>query len=355
VVLPDIEEFRPTGMGVAPLAAAPEFVHTTCPACGGPAERETDVSDNFLDSAWYFLRYPSTEFADRAWDAARTDAMLPVDQYAGGPEHVARHHLYARFVTMALHDLDLVPFAEPFPRLRLHGFLLADGKKMSKTRGNVVNPDAYVDRVGADVLRMYLLFCGDWQQGGDFTDTGLRGIERFVDRARRVLSGPPPSGSGGTVDLQPLHRSVDRVGRDLERLKFNTAIARLMELIRWADEERDGMNEVEWSEVARTAVLLLAPLAPHLAEELWERLSGPFSVHQQRWPQPDRAALREEVAIVVIQVNGRVRDRITLPAEASEEEAVEAALASGNVRKHLNGETPRIGAYVPGRILNLTV
>jgi leucyl-tRNA synthetase len=309
------------------------------------------VSDTFFDSAWYFLRYPSTEFADRPWDADRIELMLPVDQYAGGREHVARHHLYARFVTMALHDLGLVPFAEPFPRLRLHGFLLAEGRKMSKSRGNVVNPDVYVDWVGADVLRMYLLFCGDWEQGGDFTDTGIRGIERFVRRAWRVLTGSVPSAGGGEVDLRAVHRAVDSVTGDLERLKFNTAISRLMELVRWAEEERDGMSAAEWSEVARTTVLLLAPFSPHLAEELWERLENDYSVHQQPWPEADPEALHEELVTIVVQVNGKVRDRIQLPAGAGEERAMKAALSSENVQKHLNWGKPRTGAYVPDRLL----
>jgi leucyl-tRNA synthetase len=355
VVLPHIEEFRPTGTSVAPLAADRAFVETTCPSCGGPAERETDVSDVFFDSAWYFLRYPSTEFADRPWDRERTERMLPVDQYAGGREHVARHHLYARFVTMALHDLELVPFAEPFPRLRLHGFLLADGRKMSKSRGNVVNPDAYIERVGADVLRMYLLFCGDWEQGGDFTDAGLRGIERFVARARRALDRAAPSGRGGSVELGRLSRAIDAVTRDLERLKFNTAISHLMQLVRWAEEEGERMSETEWSEVARTTVLLLAPFAPHLAEDLWSRLGGAYSVHQQDWPQVDQTALRDELVTIVVQVNGKMRDRIQLRAGATEAEAVEAAVSRDRVRRHVGQRTPRTGAFVPDRLLNLNV
>jgi leucyl-tRNA synthetase len=355
VVLPEIEDFRPTGTGVAPLAADRVFVQTTCPSCGGPAERETDVSDTFVDSAWYFLRYPSTEFADRAWHDERTERILPVDQYAGGREHVARHHLYARFVTMALHDLGLVPFSEPFPRLRLHGFLLAEGRKMSKSRGNIVNPDDYVERVGADVLRMYLLFCGDWEQGGDFTDAGLHGIERFVGRVRRALTRPSPAGPGGEVDLRTLHRAVDAVGRDLERLKFNTAISHLMRLVRWADEEAERMSAFEWSNVASATVRLLAPFAPHLGEELWERLGQEYSVHEQPWPQVDLEALLEEVITLVVQVNGKVRARMRLPAGANEDEAVKAALSSENVRRHLNQKDPRIGAYVPNRVLSLVV
>jgi len=355
IVLPEIDDFRPTGTGVAPLAADRAFVETTCPSCGGPAERETDVSDTFVDSAWYFLRYPSTEFADRAWAQERTERILPVDQYAGGREHVARHHLYARFVTMALHDLGLVPFAEPFPRLRLHGFLLADGRKMSKSRGNVVNPDAYVERVGADVLRMYLLFCGDWEQGGDFTDAGLRGIERFVGRIRRTLTRSSPSADGGPADLRSMHRAIAAVGGDVERLKFNTAISHLMQLLRWAEEEADRMNAADWSTVATTTVLLLAPFAPHLAEELWARLGHEYSVHRQAWPEADPSALRDEVVTLVVQVNGKVRDRVELAAGASEAHALEAALSSERVRQHLDGRTPRTAAYVADRLLSLTV
>jgi len=185
VLLPRVADFRPPGTGLSPLASVPEFVHTTCPACGGPGTRETDVSDTFLDSAWYFLRYPSARRDDVAFDPELTARMLPVDMYAGGPEHVARHHLYARFVTRALHDLGLVPFAEPFARIRLHGFLLKDGAKMSKSRGNVVVPDDYLARVGADNLRMYLLFIAPFEDGGDWSDAGLA-----------ASSGSPP-GPGG--------------------------------------------------------------------------------------------------------------------------------------------------------------
>jgi leucyl-tRNA synthetase len=226
---------------------------------------------------------------------------------------------------------------------------------MSKSRGNVVNPDAYVDQVGADVLRMYLLFCGDWEQGGDFTDAGLRGIERFLRRAWRMLTTAVPTAPGGQVDLRPVHRAVESITADLERLKFNTAISRLMELVRWAEEERDRMSAAEWSEVVRTTVLLLAPFAPHLAEELWERLGKDYSVHLQPWPEADLEALQEEVVTIVVQVNGKVRDRIVLPAGAGEVQAVNAALSRDNVQKHLDGGTPRTGAYVPDRLLNLVI
>jgi len=354
VLLPDVAEFRPTGSEESPLAAVPSFVETTCPACSGPARRETDVSDTFLDSAWYFLRYPSSDVDDQAWSPGRTARLLPVDMYAGGREHVMRHHLYARFVTRALHDLGLVPFAEPFPRLRLHGLLRKDGAKMSKSRGNVVDPDAYVRRVGADNLRMYLQFCGPWEEGGDFSDEGMAGIERFSARAWRLLADPWTPGPGG-VDLRSLDRAVATVEGDLERLKFNTALATLMELVRWAQRHRAAMSGPEWDRTARTVVLLLAPFAPYLAEELWSRLGGAYSVHQQAWPAHDPAALAEEEITLVVQVNGRRRDALPAPAGTTRERALQLALASEKVRRHLAGRPLRHAVFVPDRLVNLVV
>ena len=352
VRLPPVADFRPTGSGRSPLASVPEFVNTACPACGGPGRRETDVSDNFFDSAWYFLRYPSAGRDDVAWDPQLTARLLPVDSYTGGPEHVARHHLYARFVTMALHDLGLVPFAEPFPRIRLHGFLRKDGAKMSKSRGNVVVPDEYMARVGADTLRMYLLFVAPFEEGGDWSDAGLAGIERFVARSWRLLTTSEPPGPGG-VDLRPLDRAVAAVGEDIERLKLNTAIATLMELLRWARRHKAAMDAGQWDRVAGTFTLLLAPFAPHLAEELWARLGRPYSVHTQPWPAADPAALAADEVTLVVQVDGRRRDAVPAPAGLDRDQALELALRSGNVGRHLDGRRPRQVVYVPDRLINL--
>jgi leucyl-tRNA synthetase len=352
VRLPPVADFRPTGTGRSPLASVPEFVHTTCPACGGPAQRETDVSDTFLDSAWYFLRYPSAGHDEAAFDPELTRRMLPVDMYFGGPEHVARHHLYARFVTMALHDLGLVPFAEPFPRIRLHGILLKDGAKMSKSRGNVVVPDDYLATVGADTLRMYLLFIAPFEEGGDWSDAGLAGIERFAARAWRLVSEPYTPGGGG-VDLRPLDRAVAAVGRDIERLKFNTALSTLMELLRWARRHKPEMDAGGWDRAAATFTLLLAPFAPHLAEELWALLGRPYSVHQAPWPAHDPAALERREVTLVVQVDGRRRDAVTAPAGLDREQAVALAVRSEKVRRHLDGRPPRDAVYVPDRVVNL--
>jgi leucyl-tRNA synthetase len=352
VLLPHVEDVRPTGTGLSPLAAVPSFVETACPACGGAARRETDVSDTFLDSAWYFLRYPSADVHDRPWDADRTRRVLPVDLYAGGVEHVVRHHLYARFVVNALHDLGQVPFAEPFPRLRLHGLLTTAGAKMSKSRGNVVDPDAYVDRVGADNLRMYLLFCCDWQEGGAFSDAGLRGVTRFTARLWRLLTSSLATGPGG-VDMAELDRGVGRIRDDLERLKFNTAIARLMELARWARDRRAGMSRDEWGRVARTLTLVLAPFAPFMAEEAWRWLGGEGSVHAQPWPAVERVVPAGAMFTLVVQVDGRVRDRLSAPRGISRDGAIELALGSERVRAHLGGQEPADAVYVPGRLVNL--
>ncbi len=352
VLLPRVADFRPTGTGLSPLASVPEFVHTTCPACGGPGRRETDVSDTFLDSAWYFLRYPSARRDDVAFDPELTARMLPVDMYAGGPEHVARHHLYARFVTRALHDLGLVPFAEPFARIRLHGFLLKDGAKMSKSRGNVVVPDDYLARVGADNLRMYLLFIAPFEDGGDWSDAGLAGIERFSARAWRLVAAPHTAGSGG-VDLRPLDRAVAAVGHDIERLKLNTALSTLMELLRWARRHKPEMDAGEWERTAGTFTLLLAPFAPHLAEELWALLGRPYSVHRAAWPAHDPAALQQREITLVVQVDGRRRDALPAPAGLDREQAVAVALRSERVRRHLDGRRPRDAVYVPDRLVNL--
>lgn len=352
VLLPDVPDFRPTGTGVSPLATAESFVRTTCPSCRRPGQRETDVSDTFLDSAWYFLRYPSSDVQSRPWDPERTERMLPVDCYAGGPEHVMRHHLYARFVTRALHDLGLLPFAEPFPHLRLHGMLTKDGAKMSKSRGNVVNPDDYIVDRGADVTRMYLLFIGPWNEGGDFSDAGIAGIERFLHRVWRLVVDAHDPGAGG-VDLRPLDRAIAGIGADLEAMRFNTAIASLMELVRWARRVSPGMSSDEWVRVSRAIVLLLAPLAPHLAEELWSKLGGEYSVHQQPWPSHDPHALVAEQITLVVQVDGKTRDKIQISAGANREQALDGALARENVRRRISDGEPRKVVFIPDRLINL--
>jgi leucyl-tRNA synthetase len=356
VLLPDLEEFRPTGTGVSPLAASREFVRTTCPVCGGPGRRETDVSDTFVDSSWYFLRYPSYDKPDVPWDPERMTRFLPVDFYAGGPEHVQRHHLYARFVTMALHDLGLVPFAEPFPRIRLGGMIVKDGAKMSKSRGNVVGPDDYVRRYGSDVLRCALLFSAPWEAGGDFVDDAIAGIERFFTRVWHIVGSGVPGRGGGkramAPDLRPVDAAVRRATDAIERLRFNVALAACMELTGWIEDQGPRAGADDRARAVRTLVLLLAPLAPHLAEELWSKVGGTGSVHVAPWPEPVGDPSADEVDLVV-QVDGRVRDRLTVPAGLAEDDAVAAATASPKVARAVDGRAIRRAIHVPDRLVNL--
>jgi leucyl-tRNA synthetase len=354
VVLPEVADFRPAGAGLSPLATSEEFVNVTCPACGEPARRETDVFDTFVESSWYFLRYPSRACSQVPWDPQITDRLLPVDMYAGGREHATRHHLYARFVTRALHDLGLLPFPEPFTRLRLHGLLICGGAKMSKSRGNVINPDAYIDRVGADNLRSYLLFCGPWEEGGDFSDRGLQGVVRFSERVYNlIVNSPEPGGPG--ADLRRLDKAVHKVGTDIGRLKFNTAIAEIMSLSNWLRDAREEMTVPQWTQACRTLVLLLAPFEPFLAEELWQHLGGDYSVHSKAWPAYDPAALVDDEIEVPVQVNGKLRGTVTVPAAADQQAVLAAALALAPVNDALAGDAPRRVVFVPGRALNLVV
>ncbi|HET9223645.1 MAG TPA: leucine--tRNA ligase, partial [Roseiflexaceae bacterium] len=353
VLLPDVEDWKPTGSGSSPLAAIPAFVDTTCPACGGAARRETDVSDNFLDSAWYFLRYPSTEFDDRPFDDERTARWLPVDMYIGGREHSVLHLMYTRFVTMALHDLGYLPFDEPFKRFRAHGTITKDGAKISKSRGNVVNPDEYIARWGSDTVRTYLMFMGPYTLGGDFSDRGISGVRRFLSRVwNLVVKHADRLNAGAAPDAyrRRLHQAIHTVSQDVRELGYNTAIAALMEYTT-AIQQRDEL----YAEEVEGLLLLLAPFAPHIAEELWERIGRPYSIHQQAWPTADAALLVRETETIAIQINGRTRATVELPAGTSQAEAVEAARQVETVQRYLNGAAMRRVVYVPGRIINLVV
>jgi leucyl-tRNA synthetase len=343
VVLPEVADFRPTGSGVSPLAAVASWVEGRCPACGEPARRETDVSDTFVDSAWYFLRYPSTDFTDRAWDARRTEAVLPVDFYAGGPEHVQRHHLYARFVTMALSDLGLVGFEEPFPRVRLGGFIVFRGAKMSKSKGNVVTPDEFLARHGSDVLRCALLFSAPWEDGGDLQLEAIAGIERFFARMWRQFEAPGALCDPSVPDDVELHQLVRDVADAIGRLRFNVGIARLMTYL----------PSAVGSHARSVFMRLLAPFAPHLAEELWARNGYPFSVHTASWPRYDASLLSARDVEWVVQVNGKVRERVRLPADATKDAVVRSALESAPVSLALGGRNPDRVVFVPGKLVNL--
>ncbi|MBI2587648.1 leucine--tRNA ligase, partial [Candidatus Amesbacteria bacterium] len=341
VKLPYIGDYKPEGTGRGPLAKHPEFYETRCPECGGPARRETDVSDTFLDSAWYFLRYPSASLGQVPWDPEITRKWLPVSLYFGGAEHAVLHLMYARFVTMVLFDLKLVDFEEPFPRFFAHGLMIKDGAKMSKSRGNVVNPDQYVEKFGADAFRLYLMFIGPMDGSPDFRDTGMEGMARFMNRLWHLESG---SGDAG----RELNVLVNGVTEDIQKFRYNTAIAKIMTFVNLV--EKSGMTKAQ----AEIFWRLIAPFAPHLAEELWERLEGKFSVHQQAWPEYDRKLISEEKATVVVQINGKVREKLVIDKEMDSKNVEQLALASDKVKKYIEGRKYRV-VFVPGKILNLVI
>ena len=350
VELPFIEDFRPDDTGVSPLARHKEWYFVKCPECGGEGRRETDVSDTFLDSSWYYLRYPSTEFADRPFDPARTKKWLPVTTYIGGNEHAVLHLLYSRFVSMVLKDLGHIHFEEPFPKLRAHGLIVKDGAKMSKSRGNVVVPDAYIQQWGADTFRMYLMFLGAFQEGGDFRETGIVGIRRFLDKVWQLAHEATLDGQLAPAVQRKLHQTIKKVGADTESLDYNTAIAAMMEYVNQLREEGGGTREG-----LAPLIIMLAPYAPHFAEELWDLLGHDTSVFETRWPTHDeRLATAGDVEIAV-QVNGRLRSRLTVPRGMAQAEVVARVLADAAVKKFVDGQPVKKVIYVQDRLVNLVV
>ena len=351
VLLPHIADYKPDASGVSPLARHEEWYLTTCPACGGQARRETDVSDTFLDSAWYFLRYPSVGDDTQAFDPALTEKWLPVDSYIGGNEHAVLHLLYARFVTMALHDFGLVGFEEPFKRFRAHGLIVKDGAKMSKSKGNVVVPDEYIAKWGADTFRTYLMFLGPYQEGGDFREAGISGPYNFLNRLWDAVLTAEDRPLDAEVERK-LHATIAKVTDDLEVLSFNTAIAAMMEYL---NAVRAGGRTPERAAV-EPLVRLVAPFAPHAAEELWERLGNADSIFRSaRWPEHDPAKAVADTVELVVQVNGKLRARMPMPRGTAEAAARDAALADENVRKFVDGQQVRKTIFVPDRLLNLVV
>ncbi len=351
VELPFIEDFRPDDTGVSPLARHQEWYFVKCPECGGAGRRETDVSDTFLDSSWYYLRYPSTEFADRPFDPERTKKWLPVATYIGGNEHAVLHLLYSRFVSMVLKDLGHIHFEEPFPKLRAHGLIVKDGAKMSKSRGNVVIPDLYIQQWGADTFRMYLMFLGAFQEGGDFRETGIVGIRRFLDKVWQLAHDLPEAKLTPAVERK-LHQTIKKVGADTESLDYNTAIAAMMEYVNALREQgAAGREQLE------PLVIMLAPYAPHFAEELWELFGHETSIFAARWPSHDeRLATAGDVEIAV-QVNGRLRSRLTVPRGTTQEQVVARVLADEAVKKFVDGGGAPLKKviYVQDRLVNLVV
>jgi leucyl-tRNA synthetase len=389
VRLPDVEDYAPRGR--SPLAAAEEWVATECPSCGGPARRETDTMDTFVDSSWYFLRYCDARNDRAAWDEDVLARWMPVDQYIGGVEHAILHLMYARFFCKALADLGHLDFQEPFKALFTQGMVTKDGAKMSKSKGNVVSPGSIVERYGADTARCYILFIGPPDQDADWSDDGVEGVHRFLGRLWRLAdetaekigqagphaalprtvhapSGQPAHAPAGTEDdssdgspagpdlhlERKVHWAIEKVSDDMGRFAFNTAIAAVMELLNECSRLRDSVEPAALRFALATAASLLFPFAPHVCSDIYERLTGE-RVWEQPWPQADPAMLERDVYELVCQVNGKLRDRVQASSTAGPEELKALCLGAPNVQAHLDGREIVKEIVVPGKLVNLVV
>lgn len=367
VELPPMESYEPSGDGRSPLARVPEWVNTTCPKCGGPATRETDTMDGFACSSWYFLRYADPHNAKAAFDPEKIKYWLPVDTYVGGAEHAVMHLLYARFWTKVMHDAGMIDFDEPFTALRNHGMIWApDGRKMSKSFGNTISPDDLIaDGYGADAIRVMELFIAPWNQGANWSTEGLGGCYRFLTRAWTVsqeyLHGKEAAGDRELETRLTIatHKTIKKVTEDLNTLGFNTAIAGLMEyvneLYKIKVELPPHKGNVAWTEAISALAQLLAPFAPHIAEELWSDLGRTDSVHVDHWPTWDEKFLVADVITVVVQINGKMRAKLDVAADVSEEEVTKLALEHERVIEHIGVKKPAKVIYVPGRLINIVV
>jgi len=372
VVLPRDVEI--TGKGGSPLAEVAHFVNARCPRCDGPARRETDTMDTFVESSWYFLRYCSPHYTQGMFDPAAVEYWMPVDQYIGGIEHAVLHLLYARFYTKVLRDLGLTKVDEPFTALLSQGMVIKDGAKMSKSRGNVVDPDDLIRKYGADTARLFSLFAAPPEKDLEWNDHGVEGASRFLNRVWRFVTGhleelraAPAARATPATDLgrrfrRTVHETIVRVTNDIEReFHFNTAVSAIMELVNalhdFAQASRDAVPAAERAALLREAVetllLLLGPFCPHIAEELWERLGHTRSVFQQRWPEPDPDALRREEVTVVVQVDGKVRSRLTVDVDATDAEVEQRALADERVRAWIGPRGVARVVVVPRRLVNI--
>ncbi|HEY9088272.1 MAG TPA: leucine--tRNA ligase [Anaerolineaceae bacterium] len=361
VLLPDDVEWLPTGE--SPLKLHPTWRHATCPQCGGPAERETDTMDTFMCSSWYHLRYLSPKYDQGPFDPKEYDYWMPVDTYTGGIEHANMHLIYTRFFHKACRDIGITEGPEPMMQLRNQGMVLGeDSEKMSKSRGNVVAPDNLVRQYGADTVRAYLMFFARWDMGAPWNNSGIDGTARWLRRVWTIVlekGERPGTASEETIRVlrRKLHQSLKSITRDFETFEFNTIISTLMELQNEMLKARaaGAWGTPAWNEAVNAYLRMLAPVAPHIAEELWARIGQPYSVHNQPWPEVDEAAAKVDEITLVLQVNGKVRDRLVVPADISADGAKSAALASDAVQKFLEGKQPRQVIYVPGKLVNVVV
>lgn len=368
VLLPEITDFRPTETGESPLARSAEFVNVKCPKCGGQAKRSTETMDTFVDSSWYFLRYVNPQFDKGPWDNDRVKQWLPVDFYVGGAEHAVMHLMYARFVNMCLHDLGLIDFDEPFVKLRHQGIITSKGAKISKSKGNVINPDSFIDTFGSDTFRVYLMFMGSYTDGGDWDDSGINGAARFLGRVYRLidrhLSDIKPYINKTYTDIKAddkelmyyINHTIQKVGRDIDSLDYNTAVAALMELLNQLSARSESGKITDLFAFSLLKYIqLLAPLAPHLAEELWSRTGHDKSVFNSGWPEFDEKALVQETVTVAVQISGKLRGTIEVAIDISKEELIKLAKSDEKVARHLEGKQIVKEIVVPGKLVNIVV
>jgi leucyl-tRNA synthetase len=364
VTLPEDAEFKPTGE--SPLKYNEKFVNTVCPTCGGPAKRETDTLDTFMCSSWYFFRYTSPGYTPAPFDKEKVKYWMPVNLYTGGAEHAVMHLFYARFFTKAIRDIGLIDFGEPFLRLFNQGTIISQHMKMSKSRGNVVNPDLYVGNMGADTVRAYLMFIAPWERGGDWNDSGISGIFRWLNRVwNLVMEDYQPNSAVAQEDRQKAeqdllrlaHQTIKSTSEDIEKIRFNTMISSLMELTNYMDDvrTRGSVSSSVWKTVNEYLMLMLAPTAPHMTEELWALSGHQYSIHNQKWPEWDKRLIQVEEVTLVIQVNGKLRDRFQVPVSITEEEAKKLAFESPKVKPFLDGKELVNAIYVRGKLVNLVV
>ena len=362
VRLPEDVEFMPTGE--SPLKSHEGFLNTTCPECGAKATRETDTMDTFMDSSWYWFRYLSPDKNDGPIDTELVKKWCPVDTYTGGIEHAILHLLYSRFFTKVMRDLGLIDMDEPFLRLRNQGMILGeDNEKMSKSRGNVVNPDDLVNEYGADTVRAYLMFLGPWDQGAPWNSKGIEGITRFLNRVWALVLDAPADATTSVNDKarkdlkNAVHTAIKEVTDDFEQFQFNTAIAELMTLVNTMTKAKNAalVNSNEWQEGVEALMKMLAPITPHIAEELWHRTNHEGSVHLQDWPTYDETALVKDTITMAVQVNGKVRAQIDVPADADKDSILSSAKTEPNVKKYLDEGSIVREIVVPGRLINIVV
>lgn len=357
VTLPEDVEWLPTGQ--SPLKLHPTWSKTTCPICGREAERDTDTMDTFMCSSWYHLRYLSPHNDDYPFDQKEYDYWMPVDTYTGGAEHATMHLIYTRFFHKAMRDMEITDGPEPMLQLRNQGQILGpDGQRMSKSRGNVIDPDEQVRLYGADTVRAYLFFGYRWAEGGPWNTDNIQGVVRWLKRVWTLLSEPQPTGSSNAEVERALrrkvHQTLQRVTRDYEQFEFNTVVSSLMELMNTMYEVREtATGTPAWDEAIDIYLRMMAPVTPHIAEELWAAQGKPYSVHTQAWPQVDEEAAKEDEITLPIQVNGKLRDRITVPAGTDEATIKATALATEGVQKFLEGKSPKKVIVVPGRLVNI--